>query len=343
LSGLTKNLCVINWLRFCAGNFYGGEGDCMIEVRHITKRYGALQALDDVSFTAKNGEVLGLLGPNGAGKTTTMRIISSFLAPTEGSVMISGVNVQDNPLEARKKIGYLPEGNPLYKEMSVYESLKFISALRGISKGDVNKAIREVVVLCGLEHRLGDLIGELSKGYQQRLGLAQAILHKPDVLILDEPTSGLDPNQVQEIRSLIREIGKEKTVLFSSHIMQEVEAVCSSLVILNKGKIVAQGSLADIKQAFTSKVECRVGLKIPSRDTMSLVLLEIEKLKGVLSVSPLPQDQGYLRFCVIAKEDSYDPREDIFKLAVRKDWIVMELALVKESLEQIFQKLTLVT
>ena len=218
----------------------------MIEVENLFKNYGNIEAVRDVSFSVGRGQVLGFLGPNGAGKTTIMKILTGYHFPTRGQAKIDGVSVEEEPWETKKRIGYLPEGNPLYGDLSPEEYLSFIASARLIPKGERKKAVDAAIAACGLGEHRSRRIGSLSKGYRQRTALAQAIIHDPDILILDEPTSGLDPNQIIEIRSLIREMGKSKTVILSTHIMQEVEALCTRVLILNEGQIAAQGTPAEI-------------------------------------------------------------------------------------------------
>lgn len=216
-----------------------------IIVNHITKKYGAQNALDNVSLNIHQGEIVGLLGPNGAGKSTLMKILTCFIPPTEGTASVMGFDVQDNPLEVQRRVGYLPESNPLYTDMYIREYLAFVAGIHHLGK-NAKARIEEMIQLTGLDVEVHKKIGMLSKGYRQRVGLAQAMLHNPEVLILDEPTSGLDPNQLLDIRNLIREIGKSKTVILSTHIMQEVEAVCDRVVIINKGKIVADDTTGNL-------------------------------------------------------------------------------------------------
>ena len=219
-----------------------------IVVDRLTKTYGDFLALDDISFEVQPGEIVGFLGPNGAGKSTTMKILTCFMAATEGTARVAGFDVHRDSAEVRKRVGYLPENVPLYDEMLVYDYLKFISEVRGVAQSEREARIDEVVERTGLEAVIHREISELSKGYRQRVGLAQAIIHHPDVLILDEPTTGLDPNQIIEIRDVIKEIGEEKTVIFSTHILQEIAAVCDRIVIINRGKLVADGTLEHLQQ-----------------------------------------------------------------------------------------------
>ncbi len=221
-----------------------------IVVENLTKKFGAQRAVDNISFRVKTGEILGFLGPNGAGKTTTMKAIVTYLTPNEGDIHVGNFSIHQNPDEIKKLIGYLPENNPLYSDMPVIDYLKFVAELQGIEKSKIKDKILEMITICGLEGEKHKKIGELSKGYKQRVGLAQALIHDPQVLILDEPTSGLDPNQIVEIRELIKKIGREKTVILSSHILAEVEATCDRILIINKGKIVADGTSKRVKKTI---------------------------------------------------------------------------------------------
>ena len=219
-----------------------------ISIQHLTKIYGTQKAVNDISFEAKKGEIVGFLGPNGAGKSTTMKIVTSYLSATSGQVLINGFDVKTQSMDVRRNIGYLPEHNPLYLEMYVKEFLLFVGNMYGLKGILVNKRIAEMVELCGLSAEQNKKIGQLSKGYRQRVGLAQALIHDPSVLILDEPTTGLDPNQIVEIRNVIKTVGKDKTILFSTHIMQEVEAICDRVIIINRGQIVSDSTLTSLKQ-----------------------------------------------------------------------------------------------
>jgi ABC-2 type transport system ATP-binding protein len=226
-----------------------------IEVTNLTKVYGTQRAVDGISFTLKKGEIVGFLGPNGAGKSTTMKILTGYLKPTEGIARVSDFDVVNQPMPARKSIGYLPEHNPLYLDMYVSEFLLFSGKLYGMSGASLNARVNEVIAMCGLEVEKRKKISQLSKGYRQRVGLAQSFLHHPDVLILDEPTTGLDPNQIQEVREVIRTAGQDKTVLFSTHIMQEVEALCDRVIIINKGKVVSDSTLEALRATGNSLEE----------------------------------------------------------------------------------------
>jgi len=222
----------------------------MIRIENLTKDYDTVRAVDNINFKVQDGEILGFLGPNGAGKTTTLRVMTSYLSPTKGNVYVDGLNIIDDSEEIRKQIGYLAEHNPLYDEMNVCDFLEFIANTRKINKNDIKVRIKEVVELCGLKEVIHRPINEISKGFRQRVGLAQAIIHDPKILILDEPTTGLDPNQIVEIRELIKALGKKKTVIISSHILQEIQATADRTVIINKGQIVADGTIDELMSSF---------------------------------------------------------------------------------------------
>lgn len=263
----------------------------MIEVRNLVKHYGDVKAVDDISFTVKNGEILGFLGPNGAGKTTTLKVITGYLSPTAGNVFVDGMNVLDDSMEIRKMIGYLPEMNPLYHDMQVYDFLEFVARVREIDKNQFRTRLNEVIDLCGLKGVVHKNINELSKGYCQRVGLAQAIIHDPEILILDEPTSGLDPNQIVEIRGLIKNLGKEKTVIISSHILQEMQATADRMIIINKGRIVADGTVEELMSDFKGKTRLTLELKNADEEAVKklqslqegILLSELETKDGILS------------------------------------------------------------
>ncbi len=299
-----------------------------IIVKNITKLYGTQKALDKVSFEVKAGEIVGLLGPNGAGKSTMMKIITCFIPPTSGDVSVYGFDIMEQSVEVRKKVGYLPENNPLYLEMYVKEYLEFVAGLHQLGK-NTHKRIAEMIANTGLESEQNKKIGALSKGYRQRVGLAQALIHNPEVLILDEPTSGLDPNQLIEIRNLIKEIGKEKTVMLSTHIMQEVEAICNRVVIINKGKIVAD-DLTEKLSAVTSPKE--------------IILVEFDKevkaelLKGIPGVAKvkLAKQNNW----EIEAQKGVDIRSNIFQFAVKHNVTVLSLHKAEHSMEEVFQQLT---
>ena len=296
-----------------------------IKIQNLSKNYGPQKAVDGISFEVKTGEILGFLGPNGAGKTTTMKMITSYIGIDEGDVLINGVSVQKEDL--KKHIGYLPENNPLYLDMPVIDYLEFCAALQSVPRSKVGDRIKEMVRVCGLDIEKHKKIGELSKGYRQRVGLAQAMIHDPQVLILDEPTSGLDPNQLEEIRSLIKRIGQEKTVIFSTHIMQEVQALCDRVVIINKGKLVANDSIEQLKIKLTGKKATVVAFeqKVTTKDLM--------KIEGVAKVESLKEN----RWRLISDEDI---RADVFNFAVSTKLTLLELSPQVSSVEEVFKRLT---
>lgn len=299
-----------------------------IEVRHLTKIYGVQKALDNVSIRVLPGEVVGLLGPNGAGKSTLMKIVTCFIPPTEGEVSVCGFDIFEESIKVREKVGYLPENNPLYLEMYVREYLEFIAGIHKI-KGDIRRRVADMVELTGLTLEQKKKIGALSKGYRQRVGLAQALIHDPEVLILDEPTSGLDPNQIQEIRGLIRTIGAKKTVMLSTHIMQEVEAICDRAIIIHKGQIVADDETRNLSRLGGGKnlvtVEFSGGVV---RDD----LLQLEGVTGV-------KEKGANAWLVETRAEA-DIRENLFRLAVSRDASILSLNREELRLEEVFQILT---
>lgn len=299
-----------------------------IVVSNITKRYGTQLALDNVSFSIKPGEIVGLLGPNGAGKSTLMKIITCFIPPSSGNVSVYGYDIREQSLEIRKKVGYLPENNPLYTEMYIREALEFMAGLHNL--GDKTaKRVNDIMELTGLNPERKKKIGALSKGYKQRVGLAQALIHDPDVLILDEPTSGLDPNQLVDIRNLITEIGKQKTVVLSTHIMQEVEAMCNRAIIINLGKIVADDSPKNLLDVMGSSD------KVLAEFDQPIDIKLLKQINGVKQVSK--RDSNIWLF---ESEKGIDIRQDIFKFAVDHKVTVLSMQREESSLESVFQKLT---
>lgn len=305
-----------------------------ITVKNISKLYGSQKAVDDISFEVKTGEILGFLGPNGAGKTTTMKMITSYLIPNNGDISIDGISVIENPDEIKKRIGYLPENNPLYLDMAIYDYLKFCGELYGIGKEKLDSRIEEMISVCGLTQEKHKYIGELSKGYRQRVGLAQAMLHDPEVLILDEPTTGLDPNQIVEIRKLIRELGKEKTVILSTHILPEVEATCDRILIINNGKIVADGSSEQLKKQASGTETLMV--KIEDGDANE-IYNGLQSLDTVELVDFADRTEN--RFEIQSGIDISSKR-NIFNLCVEKGWVLTEMTAQEENLEEIFRSLT---
>jgi ABC-2 type transport system ATP-binding protein len=298
-----------------------------VKIEQLTKVYKHQRAVDNISFEVKEGEIVGFLGPNGAGKSTTMKIATTYLPPTKGTVVVNGYDVQDDPIAVRKNIGYLPEHNPLYLDMYVHEYLNFIGSLHTLKGVSLSSRVKEVVGLFGLTPEQNKKIGSLSKGFRQRVGLAQALVHDPKVLILDEPTSGLDPNQLVEIRNLIREISKSKTVIFSTHIMQEVQALCSRVIIIDSGKIVADNPLDSLPEANN--------LILHAEFLEHVSLEEILNIPGVAKA----EESSPLNF-IIQSKDSLDIRPQIFQFASSNNKIMIGLKQEENSLEKVFQKLT---
>ena len=311
--------------------------DVMIQVDNLTKEYGTNRAVDQVSFNVHKGEVLGFLGPNGAGKSTTMKILTCFLAPTAGTAKVAGYDVFDNPLEVRQRVGYLPEDTPLYKDMTVREHLDFAANMHGM-KGDRAEArIKEIGGRCGLPEVAGKLVGELSKGYRQRVGLAQAMLHDPDILILDEPTSGLDPNQIAEIRALIKEVGKEKTVILSTHILPEVQATCSRMLIISNGKLVADGTPDELR-AREKATRYRLVLEA-NGTTADAAKAKLTALAGVVGCERVEGEPQTHTFAIDGTAAS-DLRKALYRAAVDSKWTLLELSRQAASLEDVFRNLT---
>lgn len=312
-----------------------------ITVRNLTKLYGEQKAIDDISFDVKTGEILGFLGPNGAGKTTTMKIITCYMPPNSGTVDVDGLSVTHNSLEVRRKIGYLPELNPLYFDMNVIDYLEYSAQLHGMNGGTMQHRLKEMVDVCGLEEVRHKDIGELSKGYRQRVGLAQAMIHEPEVLILDEPTSGLDPNQIVEIRNLIKQLGRAKTVILSTHILSEVQATCDRVLIINEGKIVADGTPAQLQQDFQGAESLTLELKTSLSNPVEQLSPKLRALPSVTGVEFISQHDHISRFEVFVEKGT-DIREAAFRLAVAEGWVVMEMTRRVTSLEEVFHKLTTV-
>lgn len=308
----------------------------MIKVKNLTKTYDSTVAVDNISFEVQKGEIVGFLGPNGAGKSTTMKILTCYIPADSGIAEIDGFNVEANPLEVRKRIGYLPESNPLYFDMGIVDYLNYVAEIRGIHKNKRVQRIREVIELCSLGKEIKKDIGELSKGFRQRVGLAQSLLDNPDILILDEPTSGLDPNQIIEIRELIKEIGKEKTIILSTHILPEVTATCNRAIIINEGKIVADGTPDEIVSKGEKGFTLVLKVKAP-RDGFENKIRSVAEIKGMALLS---EDNGYLRY-ELKTESRSDPSEEIFKMIVANNWIMTELRQEYLSLEDVFKKLTI--
>lgn len=306
-----------------------------IIVEKVTKLYGAQKAVDNISFKVNTGEVLGFLGPNGAGKTTTMKAITCFLAPSEGDITVGGLSVRENPEKVKSLIGYLPENNPLYQEMQVIDYLAFVAELQGVPKEQIPGRIREMIRVCGLSGEKSKNIRELSKGYKQRVGLAQALIHDPEVLVLDEPTTGLDPNQIAEIRDLIRKIGKEKTVILSSHILAEVEATCDRILIISNGRIVANGTPAELRMRAHGDEILKV--KIGGGEAED-IFIALEDLETVRSIAIMDNSPGYFEVHSHENENSARP---IFEMCAENNWYIEELTPVETRLEDIFREVTM--
>jgi ABC-2 type transport system ATP-binding protein len=308
----------------------------MIELHDLTKSYGGAKAVDGVSLSVPKGQILGFLGPNGAGKTTTMRMITGYMPPTSGTIVVDGLTMEKDSLAIREKIGYLPEMAPVYQDMNVLDYLHYVCALRRIPKDRESARIKEVIDRCGLSAVLGKDVGQLSKGYRQRVGLSQAIIHNPEYLILDEPTAGLDPNQIVEIRALIKELGREKTVILSTHILSEVQATCSRVIIISGGKLVADNTPEGLQAGLQGRTVLMLTLK-GSADGATAKLKSLPVVDEVRSVQT--GKTGESKFRVESNPNS-DVREEVFKLAVRENWTILEMIPETQSLEEVFHKLT---
>ena len=318
--------------------------DVMIQASGVTKRFGHVRALDKVNFEVRRGEVVGFLGPNGAGKSTTMRILTCYIAPSAGSAKVHGHDVFDEPLAVRQKIGYLPQRAPLYTDMNVYEYLKFAADIRGLDDSLFKKRLKKVVEVCGLAQSLGKDIGTLSHGYRQRVGLGQALIHDPPILILDEPTSDLDPNEKAEVLRYIKEIGKDRTILLSTHNLAEVEESCARAIIVSKGRVVADGPLDSIRNK-TGRVRyvvtideknAEAGKKAPGAKEVESALGAISNMR---SARELPTDETAHKIELIGPQDT-DLRAEIFRLVVQKGWTLLELRRDAQSLDAVFRDLT---
>ncbi|MBL8023456.1 MAG: ABC transporter ATP-binding protein [Elusimicrobia bacterium] len=306
----------------------------MIDVKNLTKEYGSTRAVTDVSFTVNPGEVVGLLGPNGAGKSTTLRVLTGYLPPTSGVIKMGGWDVQENPMDVRRRVGYLSEANPLYESLGVWESLRLFARLREIPENRMDSRIDEVAEQCSLLEVMSKDVGELSKGYRQRLGLALAILHDPQILILDEPTSALDPNQQKEVRDLILRLKEKKTVLLSTHILPEAQKICDRILIIHKGKIAAQGTLEELQKGVTRTQTFYVRLRGPA----DRVSAKLRSLPGVTAVEHIDDaEPGCPGFRVSASEDL---REQMGRLAAETGWPLMELRRPTAALDDIFRQFT---
>ncbi len=304
-----------------------------IRIENLSKKYGPQTAVDDISFAVKTGEILGFLGPNGAGKTTTMKLITGYIRPDAGAILIGGKSIATHDMRAH--IGYLPEHNPLYLDMPVIDYLAYGAALQGMDKSVIPARIREMVALCGLNIEKHKRIGALSKGYRQRVGLAQALIHDPAILILDEPTTGLDPNQIVEIRQLIRDIGKEKTVILSTHILPEVEATCDRILIINRGRIAADGTAEMLRRQSQGNRVLHTRIEGASAGQIKPALAS---LPGVIAVEVLDAEQG--RYALQSAPETPLART-VFQLCVQRQWVATELIPYETRLEDVFRNLTL--
>ena len=302
-----------------------------ITASNLSKVYGTQKAVDDVSFDMSTGEVLGFLGPNGAGKTTTMRILTCYLDPTAGTATLDGHDIHEHPEEVRRRIGYLPEDTPLYTDMPVIDYLRLSARLQSVSPEKTDGRIQAMMDVCGLGPERHKRIGELSKGFQQRVGLAQALLHDPPVLILDEPTTGLDPNQIVEIRELIKEIGTEKTVMLSSHILKEVEMTCDRILIIDQGRVVADGPTEELREQFMGGTRLRVSVDAPEEADVD------EALRTLKSVASVQRTNGTYE---LSASGDADPAAHVFRLCADRGWVLTELTPIESSLEDVFRDLT---
>jgi ABC-2 type transport system ATP-binding protein len=299
-----------------------------IRVENLSKIYGQQKAVNNLTFKVNSGEIIGFLGPNGAGKTTTMKILTCFIPPTFGKAFINDLDVEENSIEVRRQIGYLPEHNPLYMDMYVKEFLSFVASTYQIKQ--TQKRVQEMIELTGLQVEQKKKIGQLSKGYRQRVGLAQAMIHNPSVLILDEPTSGLDPNQIIEIRNLIKTIGKDKTVMLSTHIMQEVEAMCNRVMIINKGNIVADGNPSELKQSFKKQLELMISFGTP------LTNEQINQLNAFGNVKAIDE----LSFVINSDMNEQVLKKELFNFAVNHQNTISEMKVNESTLEDLFKNVT---
>ncbi|MBS1516898.1 MAG: ATP-binding cassette domain-containing protein [Bacteroidetes bacterium] len=309
-----------------------------IKVENLSKYYGQQAAVNNISFEINTGEIVGFLGPNGAGKSTTMKMITTYLTPNNGKIFVNDIDTSVDSMEVRRKIGYLPEQNPLYLDMNVLDYLEYAADLESVPSADIPKAVKKMVDVCGLSEVQHKDIGELSKGYRQRVGLAQAMIHDPEVLILDEPTSGLDPNQIIEIRNLIKKLGKEKTLVLSTHIMQEVEATCDRVLIINNGEIVADGTPDSLQTKFKGQLDITLILKKDSNDK-DLILKAVSSIRNIEKARILKEDENSIHFSLTGNKGT-DVREEIFRKIVSMNMIMLGLHQEETSLEDIFRQLT---
>jgi ABC-2 type transport system ATP-binding protein len=309
----------------------------MIHVENLTKYYDDFCAVDQVSLDIHKGEIIGLLGPNGAGKTTTLRMLTGYFNPSKGDIRVKDISVHENPLAVKKMIGYLPESAPLYKGMLVYDYLDHVAKIRGLQNTAKDQRLKELAEMCGLNGIMHKTIDTLSKGLKQRVGLAHAMMSDPEILVLDEPTSGLDPNQIVDIREIIRKIGEKKTVILSTHILSEAEATCDRIVIINKGKIIADGSTQDIKSENGKADQIRIALREADFDA---VKLNLESVNGVQQVSKAPSEDPSLLVVNVHSTNDRDPRADLYRSIKATDWVLIDFHRESKTLESIFRQLT---
>lgn len=309
----------------------------MIHVENLTKTFGEVCAVDHITLDILKGQILGLLGPNGAGKTTTLRMLTGVLRPSSGTIRVKDLSIDEHSLEIRKLLGYLPESAPLYHDMLVYDYLNYVADIREVEKKNRLGRLREMADLCGLNEVMHKPVSELSKGYKQRVGLAHAMMKDPEILIFDEPTSGLDPNQIIEIREIIRKIGKEKTVILSTHILSEAEATCDRVVIINQGKIVADGNMQSLKESASGDYSIHLALR---NADVAAVQETLGDLAGVSRISPVHGESGLLRVKLTCRSRE-DLRAEVYERIKRTEWILVEFYQETQSLENIFQRLTL--
>ena len=307
----------------------------MIRVENLSKNYGPVKAVRSISFDLDDGQVVGFLGANGAGKSTTLKIMTGYISPSSGNVYFNDQNIHDNTSEIQKDIGYLPELNPLYDEMRVHDYLKFISEIRGIPKENFKSAFQKVVEECALNAVAHRTIGNCSKGYKQRIGLAAAMIHDPKILILDEPVTGLDPNQIVEIRQLIRKLGKEKIVIMSSHILQEIQATVDRIIIINEGSIVADGSSDSLLSDTNAKTELSMDVENADENDINDMKAKIPSI----DITSISKEDTYTKINIKYPKNN-DPRSDIFNYAVDKGWTILEMFATKQKLEDLFRNLT---
>ena len=308
----------------------------MIKVQDLSKNYGDVQAVKSINFEIDDGEIVGFLGENGAGKTTTLKMLTGYLVPTKGNVEINDLNINDSALEIQKQIGYLPELNPLYPEMSVYEYLEFIARVRNITGKSFREALARVVERCGLQGVVHKLVSSCSKGYKQRIGLAGSMIHDPKILILDEPVTGLDPNQIVEIRELIKSLGREKLVLMSSHILQEIQATVDRIMIIHQGEIVANGTNEELMSSFKGNTVLNLEVRNTNENTLKDLSIAVANI-NVVEVNE-KKDHHVIQ---LEYPQETDPREDLFNYAVNSDWVILKMTPTTTDLEDVFRKLTM--